>query len=146
VRQSLVLVVVAAAFCGGALAQQPQTQPQPKPSATPAGPRIAVEPTSFDFGSALPNKTLSKEFLIRNLGAADLVIESISTTCGCTVGQLDTRTIKSGVAVPLRVSLETRSYSGALQRTVLIRSNDPTKGLFEVKVQANVQPAAPAAK
>jgi hypothetical protein len=49
------------------------------------------------------------------------------------------------MSVPLRVSLETRSYSGALQRAVLIRSNDPTRGLLEVKVQANVQPA-PAGK
>jgi hypothetical protein len=104
-----------------------------------------VEPAFFDFGSALPQKTLTKEFSLRNFGSADLVIESVSTTCGCTVGQLGTRTIKPGISVPLRVSLETRSYSGALQRAVLIRSNDPTKGLLEVKVQANVQPA-PAGK
>lgn len=139
-RQSLVFALAAAACCGGALAQQP------KPSATPAGPRISVEPARFDFGSALPNKTLTKEFLIRNFGSAELLIESVSTTCGCTVGRLDTRTLKPGMAVPLRVSLETRSYSGALQRAVLIRSNDPTKGLLEVRVQANVQPAAPARK
>lgn len=138
-RKSLVFTLAAAVCGGGALAQQP------KPSAPPAGPRIAVEPAAFDFGSALPNKTLTKEFLIRNFGSAELLIESVSTTCGCTVGQLDTRSLKPGMAVPLRVSLETRSYSGALQRAVLIRSNDPTKGLLEVRVQANVQ-AAPARK
>jgi hypothetical protein len=62
------------------------------------------------------------------------------------VGHLDTRTIKPGTTVPLRVSLETRSYSGALQRAVLIRSNDPTKAVLEVRVLANVQPAPPGAK
>jgi hypothetical protein len=133
----------ATALAAGALALEPQ-QPA-RPPAAPAGPRIAVEPTSFDFGSALPQKTLTKEFSLKNLGSAELVIESVSTTCGCTVGQLETRTLKPGMSVPLRVSLETRSYSGALQRAVLIRSNDPTRGLLEVKVQANVQPA-PAGK
>jgi len=145
VKQTLLWVVVAALCCGPALARQPAVQqpsPQPKPSGSPIGPRIAVEPVSFDFGAALPNKTLTKEFLIRNFGSSDLVIESVSTTCGCTVGQLDTRTLKPGMAVPLRVSLETRSYSGALQRAVLIRSNDPTKALLEVRVQAQVQPTA----
>lgn len=141
--RSLVLVsvfVLAAPPPGGALAAQP-----PNPSATAAGPRIAVEPASFDFGKALPNKTLNKEFQLRNFGNADLVIESVSTTCGCTVGQLDTRTLKPGMSVPLRVSLETRNYSGSLQRAVLIRSNDRAKGLLEIRVLANVQPA-PAGK
>ena len=136
-------VFALAALASSAFALQ---QPPPKPAAAPpAGPRIAVEPASFDFGSALPQKTLTKEFSLKNLGSAELVIESVSTTCGCTVGQLETRTLKPGVSVPLKVSLETRSYSGALQRAVLIRSNDPTRGLLEVKVQANIQ-AAPAAK
>ena len=143
-RKSLLCVVIAAAFASGvARAQAPAT---PKPVASPSGPRIAIEPATFDFGAALPNKTLSKEFLIRNFGGSDLVIESVSTTCGCTVGKLDTRTLKPGAAVPLRVSLETRTYSGALQRAVLIRSNDPTKALLEVRVQAQVQPAAAAVK
>lgn len=114
----------------------------PKPTTSPAGaPRISIEPVSFDFGQALQNKTLTKEFSLKNFGGADLLIEGVSTTCGCTVGQLETKVIKPGASVPLRVSLETRNYSGVVQRAVLVRSNDPAKGLFEVKVQANVQPA-----
>lgn len=143
-RQSLLGAFFATAVCVGALAaQQPAPAPSSKPSAAPIGPRIAVEPTTFDFGSALQQKTLNKEFMIRNFGGADLVIEGISTTCGCTVGQMETRTLKPGMAVPLRVSLETRTYAGVVQRSVLIRSNDPVKAVLEVKVQANVQPPEP---
>ena len=142
-KKSLLYVVILATCAGSAQGQAPA--PTPKPAVSPSGPRITIEPASFDFGAALPGKTLNKEFLIRNFGGSDLVIESVSTTCGCTVGQLDTRTLKPGMAVPLRVSLETRTYSGALQRAVLIRSNDPTKALLEVRVLALVQPA-PAVK
>lgn len=114
----------------------------PKPATSPSGaPRISIEPASFDFGQALQNKTLIKEFSLKNFGGTDLVIEGVSTTCGCTVGQLETKVIKPGATVPLRVSLETRNYSGVVQRAVLVRSNDPAKALFEVRVQANVQPA-----
>ena len=49
-----------------------------------AAPRIRVEPESFDFGKAQPGKTLRKDFTIRNFGDAALVIEGVSTTCGCT--------------------------------------------------------------
>jgi hypothetical protein len=44
----------------------------------------------------------------------------------------------------LRVTLETRSYSGKLERQVLVRSNDPKTPLLTVKVSATVE--APAGK
>jgi hypothetical protein len=109
-----------------------------KPSPRPKGPRIAVEPVSFDFGPALPNKTLHKEFSVRNFGTEDLVIEGVSTTCGCTAALSESKLIKPGSAAALRVSLETRSYSGLLERSVLLRSNDPVRKLLEVKVRALV--------
>lgn len=109
-----------------------------------AAPKISVEPASFDFGKALPGKTLEKQFSIRNFGDADLVIEAITTTCGCTAGLMDDahKLLKPGTSGQLRVRLETRDYSGKLVRSVLVRSNDPQTKLLEVKVEANVQGAS----
>jgi hypothetical protein len=105
-----------------------------------SGPRIRVEPSSFDFGKAAQNKTLHKEFSIRNFGNADLVIESATTTCGCTAALLESKVVKPGGTTPLRVSLETRAYKGRVQRSVMVRSNDPEAELVEVKVEATVEP------
>jgi hypothetical protein len=104
-------------------------------------PKISVEPAAFDFGKALPGKTLEKQFSIRNFGDADLVIEGISTTCGCTAGLMDDahKVLKPGASGQLRVRLETREYSGKLVRSVLVRSNDPETKLLEVKVEVMVQ-------
>ncbi len=107
-----------------------------------AGPRIRVEPETFDFGRAAQNKTLHKEFSIRNFGNQDLVIESVSTTCGCTAALMESKVVKPGGTTPLRVSLETRAYKGRVVRSVLVRSNDPQTGLLEVKVEATVEPAS----
>jgi hypothetical protein len=104
------------------------------------GPRIRVEPAAFDFGRATQNKTLNKEFSIRNFGTEDLVIESVSTTCGCTAALLDDKVIKPGGTAPLRVSLETRAAKGHIVRSVMVRSNDPAADLVEVKVEATVEP------
>jgi hypothetical protein len=106
------------------------------------GPRIAVEPASHDFGDALQQKTLTKEFSIRNFGTADLVIENVQTSCGCTVADLETKVVKPGGSTPLRVSLQTRGNSGRIAKSVLVKSNDPTKNVFELKIQANVIAAA----
>ncbi|HSD65151.1 MAG TPA: DUF1573 domain-containing protein, partial [Vicinamibacteria bacterium] len=88
-------------------------------------PRIRVEPETFDFGKALPGRTLRKEFTIRNFGDAALVIEGVSTTCGCTAALPEERRVEPGGSTPLRVTFETRSYSGRVERRVLVRSNDP---------------------
>ena len=66
---------------------------------------IAVEPAAFDFGKVQPEKTLEKEFVLRNLGDADLVIENVSTTCGCTVAGGYSKVVKPGGSTPLRVTL-----------------------------------------
>jgi hypothetical protein len=111
------------------------------PKAPPAkGPRLVVAPASFDFGKEGQNKTLQTEFSLKNTGSADLVIENVSTTCGCTAALLTDKVIKPGSASPLRVSLETRTYSGRVERTVLIRSNDPATTTAEVKVSVLVVP------
>jgi len=112
----------------------------PKPAAA-GGARISVEPSSFDFGKAIQNKTLQKEFQIRNVGEADLVIDSVTTSCGCTVAEGYTKVVKPGASTHLQVSLQTRTSNGKLQKSVLIKSNDPTKGLFELKLEATVSPA-----
>jgi hypothetical protein len=106
-------------------------------------PKISVEPQSFDFGNALPEKTLEKQFSIRNFGDADLVIDRITTTCGCTAGLLDddSKVLKPGTSGQLRVRLQTRDYSGKVVRSVMVHSNDPAQELLEVKVEANVQAA-----
>ena len=54
--------------------------------------------------------------------------------------------VKPGGTTPLRVTLETRTYSGqGASASVLVRSNDSATSLLEIKVEATVG-AAGAAK
>lgn len=107
-----------------------------------AAPRIRVEPASFDFGNALPDKTLRKDFTIRNFGDAALLVEGVSTTCGCTAAVPDARRVEPGGSTLLRVTFETRRYSGRVERRVAVRSNDPKTPVAEVRLSATVGPAA----
>ena len=110
------------------------------------GPRIAVEPENFDFGKSLQHKTLTKEFSIHNYGSEDHVIENVTTTCGCTAAVAGETTVPPGESTPLKVSLETRANVGQVERTVIVRSNDPQKTILELRVRTVVEadPAAPA--
>ena len=122
---------------GLALALLLLAPPSPEPAAAPA-PRLAVEPAAFDFGRVLPERTLSRQFSLRNFGSADLTIERVSTTCGCTAALLDDKVVKPGGRATLRVTLETRKYNGKVRRSVLIKSNDPQHPTTEIKLEATV--------
>lgn len=120
----------------------PATSSTPSPPAATAAraPRIAVEPDHFDFGRVVQERTLNKQFSIRNFGTADLTVERVSTTCGCTAALLDNKVIKPGGSAALRVTFDTRTYNGKVARSVLIKSNDPQRPTFELKIEATVAP------
>jgi len=115
----------------------------PAPAASPvapaSGPRITVDPPSFDFGKTLPEKAVAREFTIRNFGDQDLVIENVTTSCGCTVAESLTKTVvKPGGSQPLRVTLTTPAHPGAITKSVMVRSNDPARPLLEIKLKTTV--------
>jgi hypothetical protein len=109
----------------------------PAPAASPA-PRIVVEPASFAFGRVRAGRAVDKEFLIRNHGRAELVIESLASSCGCTAALTDSKTVKPGGSTPLRVTLTAPEAPGRLQKSVLIKSNDPARPTVEVKIEATI--------
>jgi len=132
-------IAVAGLGLTAALSTSPVTAGDEKPAAAP---RVRVEPESFDFGKAQQNKTLRKEFTLRNFGDAELVIEGVTTTCGCTAAITADTHVAPGGSTQLRVTLQTRSYTGKLERQVLVRSNDPKTPLLPVKVSATVEKPA----
>jgi hypothetical protein len=110
------------------------------PAAAPpaAAPRLVVEPASFDFGAIKPGGIVQREFVLRNIGRADLVIESIVSSCRCAAILDATQTLKPGASAPMRVRLTAPEAAGKLHKSVLIKSNDPAQRNLEVKIEAVV--------
>jgi hypothetical protein len=122
---------------GLAWTEQAPTSKTPAPAAV-SGPRMEIEPEVHDFGKAKQELKLEKEFVIKNTGTADLTIGRISTSCGCTVAEPAEKVIKPGKSTTMKVTLETRRYSGSVERTVAISSNDPRR-IKSIKVKAFVE-------
>jgi hypothetical protein len=115
----------------------------PSSSLAPDGPRLALEPARFDFGDVLPGRSLTKEFTLRNVGSAELVIEKLSTSCACAAFLLDAkqRRLAPGRSAPLRVTLRTPAAPGRVVESVRVSTNDPTQSVVELEIAANVKPA-----
>jgi Protein of unknown function (DUF1573) len=116
---------------------QADTPAAPGPSPAPA-PRIVIEPMRFDFGTLRPGGAVEKEFIVHNHGRAELVIESLVSSCGCTAALTDSKTVKPGASTVLRLRLTAPDDPGRLQKSLLVKSNDPAHGTVELKVEAVV--------
>lgn len=128
-----------------ALLPAPGRADAPPASPSPAAaPRIVVEPASFDFGTVKPGGVVQRQFVVGNIGRADLMIESIVSSCNCTaiLDEEARQTLKPGARTPIRVRLTAPAEAGRLRKSVLIKSNDPVQPSLEVRIEAVVAKAA----
>jgi hypothetical protein len=102
------------------------------------GPRLAVEPAGFDFGRLREGATVSKTFVLRNVGSTTLSIEKVSKDCGCTVVEGWKERLAPGEATEMKVALRVGQSRGRLVRNVIVKSNDSESPLTEVKIQAEI--------
>jgi hypothetical protein len=122
-------------------------------------PEISVSPPNYDFGS-ITQREVSTTVQVRNDGDSDLVIEGISTSCGCTsavlrvggrssptFGMHDNPSGWSETLLPNQAALLDITYdatlhpdNGPVLRIVYIKSNDPARPEVEVELTANVVP------
>jgi HYDIN/CFA65/VesB family protein len=130
-------LVCALALVAGFGATAARAADTPATAPSPAAPRIVVEPGSFDFGSVKVGKQVQKEFLIRNHGSLELVLDVVSD-CNCTAALPDSKTVKPGGSTPLRVTFTASDVTGRVQKSVIVKSNDPARPAVEVKIEATV--------
>jgi hypothetical protein len=102
------------------------------------GPYMEVEPERHDYGNVRQEQKLVHDFTVHNTGTETLVIERISTSCGCTAALVSEKEVAPGNSTTLRVTLDTRKYKGLIHRTVSLASNDKRR-VVRVEVQAFVE-------
>jgi hypothetical protein len=106
--------------------------------------RISPEMTEFSFGDVVNGEILTKEIVVTNTGSAPLVIEGISTSCGCTTAEMDVEQIDVSQSATLSIHFDSgahgRELTGEFSRQVFIATNDPHNPEIVVKFNANILP------
>ena len=107
-------------------------------------PRLTLETTAFDFGDIPYGEVVSRDLVVRNDGSAPLVVESVSTTCGCTTATLEPMTIPPGGSAKLHIEFDSAAHGpenvGVLTRQVFLANNDPEQPDAVIEFRANVLP------
>ncbi len=87
------------------------------------GPKIAFEQTELVYPNAREGQHLNAQFTFTNQGKMNLIIDSVTPSCGCAVAMFD-RVVKPGEKGVINMTLDTSGITGAFRKTAVVASND----------------------
>jgi hypothetical protein len=98
---------------------------------------ISFREYQHDFGKVSEGEKLSCIFTFDNKGPGDLIINSASTSCGCTVPKYDTKPIHPGGTGNLEVIFDTSGRNGTQTKVITVKSNASTPVVL-LKITAEI--------
>jgi len=122
---ALVFLAVGVAACGGP-------------------PKISVSEDSLALGDVVNGEIVTREVTVQNVGESDLIIEAVSTSCGCTQASVAPMRIPNDGSGTLTIRFDSGAHgpdlTGQLIRQVFISTNDPERPEIVVELEANILP------
>lgn len=109
------------------------------PGKSVAAPKIDISQETKDMGTVPKGQVIETDFVLKNTGGSDLIISDARPSCGCTVSSFD-KVIKPGAEGKVHTSVDTKSFSGPISKSVLVVSNDPDRPQMNLFVKALVKP------
>jgi hypothetical protein len=100
---------------------------------------ISFREYEHDFGKITEGEKVAHIFAFENKGPGNLVIESASTSCGCTVPKYNRSPIPAGKGGNLEVVFDSNGRNGMQTKTISVRSNSKTEVVI-LKITAEVIP------
>ena len=111
----------------------------PPAASTDARPKLEVPQAVFDAGTMYRSKEkLEHVFVIQNSGTADLKILSARPGCGCTVTKFD-ELVKPGSEGKVAASVDVSHFSGPIEKSVDVETNDPSQPHIKLSIKANIK-------
>ena len=86
-------------------------------------PRIQMDEASFDFGEMQQGESVTHDFVLKNIGDANLIISTAKGSCGCTVPEWPKEPIAKAEEVTIKVTFNSAGKSGKQNKTVTLVTN-----------------------
>ena len=104
-------------------------------------PAMSFKETEHDFGTLKDGEVVKHTFTFTNTGKSPLVIESASSTCGCTVPEVPKEPIAPGAEGKIEVQFDSGGKGGQqVLKVISIKANTQPE-ITQVNIKANVKPS-----
>src|SRR5947207_7117743 len=102
-------------------------------------PVIQLPARTQDGGVAEEGTVLKYRFTVTNTGQADLALEDVKPSCGCTVPHWD-KVIKPGEKGTIDAEVHTERFRGPILKHLTVTTNDPEHPQIELTLTAKITP------
>jgi hypothetical protein len=103
-------------------------------SAQDKRPKLVVDGVEYNFGVMDSRGAGSHEFVFKNAGTSPLVLTKGSTSCKCTLSNVDESPIPPGGSANVKVEWVGKGLVGEFHQTATIKTNDPVQGVVTLTV------------
>jgi len=86
-------------------------------------PKIQMDEESFDFGEMQQGESVTHNFVLKNIGDANLIISTAKGSCGCTVPEWPKEPIAKAEEAIIKVTFNSAGKSGKQNKTVTLVTN-----------------------
>jgi hypothetical protein len=105
-------------------------------------PDIELIRTQTDLGVVVNGNIETFSVPVENIGGGELIIEAVTSSCGCTTAQLTPDVISAGGSGTLSITYDSGAHGpnevGPVMRQIFIASNDPDEPEIEFRFTAEV--------
>ena len=79
--------------------------------------------TEHDFGQVKEGAKVAHVFEVQNTGKADLLIQSVNPSCGCTTPKYEKKPIQPGKKGTIEVVFDTKGRLGNQRKSIMVVTN-----------------------
>ena len=133
----LSLAAIALALLLGGCAKGNKKESPAASAASP--PKIEIVEKLHDFGNVTEGDKLTYVFKVKNSGTGSLLLDRVTTSCGCTAAVLKNKEVLPGGEGEIEVTFDTNHRGGDNRKTITVFSNDTTTPRAEFEIRANVE-------
>lgn len=121
----------------GAISNPLSADGNPKKS-TDKLPALTFDKEFHDFGTISEGEKVTYSFKFTNTGKSDLIIQTASGSCGCTVPEVPKEPIKPGATGFIKVQFNSENRVGIQEKQVTVVTNAmPNTNLLRIKAEVS---------
>jgi hypothetical protein len=112
-----------------------------KPLSDKGLPQIVFDKTKHEFGLIIQGEMVEYVFRFKNVGESELIINNVSTSCGCTAPKFPKEPIAPGKEGEIEVVFNSENRTGQQVKTITVWSNcQPNQTELQITAQIVVPP------
>ena len=120
---SLIVFAIGVSSCGARSSNHSANSETSEADSLVKKTTVKFDAVEKDFGQVKDGEKVRLVFELMNTGDADLLVQNVKPSCGCTTPNYDKKPIRPGKKGKIEVEFDTSGRTGKQRKTVMVTTN-----------------------